>query len=204
MPPFIVTSEIDRGKWIRASAAEFLLVDPQPQGRVRDEILQLDVHFSNIVDNMILSTFKIALHLILTYIINFQPDKSGANKENDKITQVVDYIDHHLTAIDSLESLCGALHMSKSALSKLFTSEMGVSVMRYIRYKKCVTARALLQKGVPPTTACGEAGFNDYSSFYRMYTRIYKHAPSQGKWTLPAIEETENRKNSQPDQIGPE
>ena len=163
---------------------------------VGKEILQLDVHFSNIVDDMILSTFKIALYLILTYIINFRPDKSGANAENDKITRVVDYIDRHLTDIDSLESLCRELHMSKSALSKLFTSEMGVPIMRYIRYKKCVTAQALLQKGIPPTVAYAEAGFNDYFSFYRMYTQIYKHAPSRGKWAHSATEGTENCNNN--------
>ena len=148
---------------------------------VGKEILQLDVHFSNIVDDMILSTFKITLFLILTYIINFQPDKSGANAENDKITRVVDYIDRHLTDINSLESLCKELHMSKSGLCKLFTGEMGVPVMRYVRYKKCVTAQALLQKGMPPTLAYTEAGFNDYSSFYRTYTQIYKHSPSKAK-----------------------
>ena len=148
---------------------------------VGKEILQLDVHFSNIADDMILSTFKVTLYLILMYIISFRPEQSGANADNEKLTEVVNYIDRKLTSIESLDSICKAMHMSKSALSKMFTEEMGVTIMSYIRYKKCVTAHSLIQKGVPPTEAFAEAGFNDYSSFYRTYRSIYRQAPSHNK-----------------------
>ena len=148
---------------------------------VGKEILHLDVHFSNISDSMILSTFKVTLFLILMYIISFRPEQSGANSDNAKITTIVDYIDRNLTEIESLDAICKALHVSKSALSKIFTDEMGIPIMKYIRYKRCVTAHSLIEKGVPPTKAFSQAGFSDYSSFYRIYTQIYRHAPSHKK-----------------------
>ena len=148
---------------------------------VGKEIQHLDVHFSNIADSMILATFKATLFLILMYIISFRPEKSGANADNAKITAIVDYIDQNLTEIESLDSICKALHISKSALSKIFTDEMGVPIMKYIRYKRCVTAHSLIQKGMPPTEAFSEVGFSDYSSFYRVYKQVYRHSPSFGK-----------------------
>ena len=118
---------------------------------VGKEILHLDTHFLNISDDMVLSSFKISLYLILIYIINFQPEKSGANAENERITRIVEYIDNHLTDIESLDYLCKGLHISKSALSKLFSEEMGVPIMTRNAWSQTPSSRVAYppQKPMP-------------------------------------------------------
>lgn len=85
------------------------------------------------------------------------------------IDATVDYIAHHLTEPITLETLAGLLFVSKYHLAHTFKDHMGVSLHQYIISKRLVLAKNLIASGRPFHVVCAECGFNNYSSFFKVF-----------------------------------
>ncbi|MBR2024079.1 MAG: AraC family transcriptional regulator [Clostridia bacterium] len=96
------------------------------------------------------------------------------------ITDIIDYIDNHLTSKITLEDLQEALHLSKFYISHLFKEVMGTTLAHYIMEKKIRYAEKLIFEGVSPTDAAITIGYN-YSNFYINYKKITHTTPSKTK-----------------------
>lgn len=107
----------------------------------------------------------------LTYL----PIQSSSSKE---LNHLITYINQNLDKIQSLDDICLATHMSRSTITRLFKQYMFVSVMSYVRAKKCILANRLIEEGTPSLIASQKAGFKEYSTFYRNYISIFKHSPA--------------------------
>lgn len=92
---------------------------------------------------------------------------------------LVDYIDKNLTTIRSTEEIAAYFCVSASTISHHFKSRMGISLMQYIRQKRLILARSLLEKGEKPQKAAEKAGFQEYTTFYKAYIRYFGVAPSR-------------------------
>ena len=105
----------------------------------------------------------------------------GDTAEKDSITEVISYINDHLTEKLSLEHICETFYMSKAQLNRRFKKATGSTVWEYIMTKRLVLAHGYLQNGEPPTMVCAKSGFNDYCSFYRAYKQKYGISPKVGQ-----------------------
>ena len=92
---------------------------------------------------------------------------------------LVDYIDKNLTTIRSTEEIAAYFCVSASTISHHFKSRMGISLMQYIRQKRLILARSLLEKGEKPQKAAEKAGFQEYTTCYKAYIRYFGIAPSR-------------------------
>lgn len=50
---------------------------------------------------------------------------------------------------------------------------------KYIHAKRLFYAKQLLDLGKKPTEICYQCGYNDYSTFYRNYVKLFGFAPMQ-------------------------
>lgn len=100
---------------------------------------------------------------------------------DDFLQKLLSYIDAHLGAPISLDELAALTARSKSSFCHLFEERMGTSPKRYILQKKLALAGKLIREGVPPTEAALQVGYDNYSSFYRIYKKHAGTAPSDGK-----------------------
>ncbi len=98
-------------------------------------------------------------------------------KENNIAIPILKYINSHLTENLSIELLAERFYMSRPHLSRIFKQYAGVPVWGYITAKRLLLGRELLQSGIPPTQACTQCGFHDYTSFYRAYVKQYGVMP---------------------------
>ena len=121
---------------------------------------------------------KCSLTELLIYLCAQNTVTIQSEPQDRELQRVIDYIDANLQSIQVLDELCAGLHMSRSAVNRLFARHMHVPVMAYLRTKKCIFARNLIQRGVPPTEACYQAGFAEYSTFYRAYVSVFRQPPS--------------------------
>lgn len=62
-------------------------------------------------------------------------------------------------------------------MNKVFRKATGTTVFDYLLHKRITAAQQLLITGYSAQEAASQAGFGDYSSFYRAYTRINGHSP---------------------------
>ena len=129
---------------------------------------------------------------ILTKIFAICQDGAGASGGKDgQARDIIRYINEHLKEPLTLEGLAGTFYMSKNHLTSIFKRATGTTVARYILYKRMAVVRGELSAGIPAAEAASNAGFGDYSSFFRAYKKMFGCAPTdKGGAGLPAMDKS--------------
>lgn len=98
---------------------------------------------------------------------------------NDKILNILSYINEHLTEDVSIDLLAEHFFISKYYLMHSFKEETGYTIGNYLSAKRLRYAKELISGGIPVTQACFECGFKNYSTFSRAYKKNFKVPPTQ-------------------------
>lgn len=119
----------------------------------------------------------------LVYVSRAYYDTSIAIKhdivENEKINQVVQYINENLTEDFSLDQMAVRFYTSKYHLSRQFKQFTGLSIFQYIMKKRLIVSRNMLRDGCSVMDACMRCGFSDYSNFLKAFKKEFGMNPSQ-------------------------
>ena len=135
-------------------------------------------------ENFKTTRLKSVLELVLLSLISINNEKLIAKQTLSKTCdKILSYINEHLTSINSIEQIAEKFFFSKSYISHLFKEEMKVGIMHYIRHKKILLADNMLKAGKRPVDVAKECGYENYISFYRLYTAHFKTPPSANKNT---------------------
>lgn len=119
----------------------------------------------------------------LVYVSRAYYDAPGSIKqdvtENEKINQILLYINENLTDDLSLDHLAARFYTSKYYLSRQFRQFTGLSLYQYIMKKRLFVSRNMLRNGNSVMDACLQCGFNDYSNFLKAFKREFGKNPSE-------------------------
>ena len=115
--------------------------------------------------------------LINRAILNHHVSSLQNAVSNEKIAEILDYINAHLKEELSVDSLTGHFYMSRSYLMHLFKAETGYSLGAYINEKRLLAAKIMIQAGASVTDACYGCGFRDYSTFSRAFRKKFQTTP---------------------------
>lgn len=99
--------------------------------------------------------------------------------ENEKVNQLITYINENLAEELSLDQLAARFYISKYYLSRQFKQFTGLSLYQYIIKKRLISARNMLRAGSPVMDACLCCGFSDYSNFLKAFKREFGQNPSK-------------------------
>ncbi len=99
------------------------------------------------------------------------------------ISDILDYINDHLSENITLDLLSERFFISKHYLNRAFKKATGTTVIDYVIYKRTIHARQLLYNGLSATEAGLASGFHDYSSFYRAYKKTFDCSPKADRKT---------------------
>lgn len=114
----------------------------------------------------------------LLYLMNKATPLISKEASNSAYIQnIVTYINNNLTEDLNLNALSRHFHLSVSHISSMFKKYMKISPKRYITYKRLLYAKELYSDGKSLLEASIEAGFSNYSTFYRMYVNEFGEAP---------------------------
>lgn len=97
---------------------------------------------------------------------------------DQRVLGVLEYLGKHLRDNLSLEDLACRFNVSKNYLNILFRRATGTTVNHYIRIKRLGLARKEILQGAHVKEAAYNAGFEDYSNFFKAYKSFYGSAPS--------------------------
>lgn len=140
-----------------------------------------DRHWHYYIDKMLSYTDAEKRGLYLSVLINEMYescfDVLNIQTEKDDFSDIIAYLNSHLTEQLTLESICARFYLSKSQLNRKFKRMTGSTVWEYITAKRLLMAKELLQGGEPPSKVCSKCGFNDYTSFFRAYKAKFSSAP---------------------------
>lgn len=133
----------------------------------------------------------------LLYNINKQIVKSTSINYNQKnIKPILEYINNNLTQELSLDLIANNFFLTKQYLCKIFKENTGFTVKKYISYKRIVLVREFYSSGMSISEACIRAGFNDYSNFYRIFTKMMHEPPKKNLSNIKFRFENSETQNS--------
>ena len=99
--------------------------------------------------------------------------------ENEKVNEVVAYINDNLAEDLTLDRLAEACYVSKSHLGHQFKTYTGLTLYQFIIKKRVTVARNMIREGAPVMDACMKCGFNDYSNFLKAFKREFGRSPKE-------------------------
>lgn len=88
------------------------------------------------------------------------------------------YLSQNFTQNLTLAEIADRFYLSKDYCNRVFHKATGMTVIQYIIYSRVLYAKQMLAEGVSATEAAKQAGFSDYSNFYRSYRKITGRKPS--------------------------
>jgi len=109
-------------------------------------------------------------------------------EEQGKNYEMIEYINHNLSADLSLDAIAARFYLSKSQLSRSFKKATGSTLWDYVLIKRLLLARSLIREGESISGACERSGFREYSSFYRAYKKRFGVSPNQDRTAGESIE----------------
>ena len=122
---------------------------------------------------------KISLMLALTQMPQDDPNWEG-QRRNRAVNKAVEYIGKHYRDPINVNDVSGFVGMNNSYFSHLFHKIMGVSCKRYINLKRIEYSTVLLSnQDIDITNIAFASGFSSLSSFYKIFSEIYKISPKE-------------------------
>lgn len=117
--------------------------------------------------------------LIETYSDTPEEKASAANANEQKVQDVQQYIETHLTENISLDDLGELVSMNKYSLLRAFTKFRGITPYRYLQTIRVNYAKELLAQGMKPIDVAAAAGFSDQSHLTHFFSEFIGLTPGQ-------------------------
>lgn len=96
------------------------------------------------------------------------------------VIAAIDYIESHLDEKPDLETISGAVHVSKYHLHHTFTDTVGLTIQTYVQRRRLTeAARLLVFSDMPILEIALAAGYGSRQSFTDIFKAMYKRTPNQ-------------------------
>jgi len=120
-----------------------------------------------------------AFRLCEEFIDHITGVKGYSGPIDDRIQQVINWIQQNLSEPISAHQLAQSVYLSEDRFLHLFKEQLGLPLRPYILYQRIMTAIMEYLRGSNLTEAAYLAGFSDSAHFTRTFTSMNGFKPSQ-------------------------
>lgn len=118
--------------------------------------------------------------LLWNVVLQSEAPLAARSRYKHPMTQgILELLEERLMEIDSVESVCEALGISKSYLYQIFQEDLNTTPKAWLTQRRLKLARQEIFLGAKATAIYPLCGFQDYSAFYRAYKKQFGYAPSE-------------------------
>lgn len=129
----------------------------------------------------------------LSYFLITADSIHNSNREilsttyNSTALEIIKYINDNIHTDLRYEAIAERFHFSENGLYKFFKKETGFTLGKYIRQRRIIKAKSVLNSGKSAQEAARESGFGDYSVFYRNFMKETNMTPIEYAKISPKI-----------------
>lgn len=142
-----------------------------PAENVKDTLLEPLNRIAKYTEEKAYKVANAALIEFLYLLNNVKKTASRSVMRDKRISAVILYINENLGERITLDELSEKFFIDKYHLCRTFKKSTGYTLNQYINYKRLLLVRELHANGQSLLEASVNAGFNNYSHFYRMYVK---------------------------------
>lgn len=106
-------------------------------------------------------------------------EKQESYQHNEVVAKVIDYMNSRITEKLTIGEVASHFYLSEGYLSRLFKSETGTTINKYLTARRISIAKAKLTAGCSVSDACEQSGFNDYTNFVQAFTKMVGITPKK-------------------------
>ena len=163
-----------------------IALDPEEQKRFLfyiDNLKEISNFGSDVMER---STFALLMVYMTKRYLKFVRHRStpqsplpasDAASHDVKVAGILSYINQNLNRPISLEQIADQFHLSPSYICRIFKDATGDTVNKYINTQRILQAKILLTKGHSVTETAERCGFENYSTFFRAFTKVTNISP---------------------------
>jgi AraC-like DNA-binding protein len=96
-----------------------------------------------------------------------------------RVARVLEFLDDQTSPAANRHTVSRLVGLSPSRFAALFAADVGMSIRRYINWRRVLIAARLIRSGESLTRAAQQAGFADSGHMTRSYRKAFGSAPSQ-------------------------
>lgn len=167
---------------MKKDCKNLLRLEPNLSQRIRTMLENININNqSQEYGSKLITKAMIQILLIeLARIIENSPESMIMyHPASDLISSVVKHIDNNLKNQLTLDDIAKEFFISKFYLSHIFKKAIGTTVYRYLTQKRLILSKELISMGKPIKSVYSECGYQDYSSFFRMFKKEYGITPKE-------------------------
>ena len=158
-------------------------------GGVMNDLLTLErLLHSNVPNKEKMAEMRIEALLVNLYMRIFSVAEAKLD-DAPLEKRLIAYLKEHMFEKITLDMLAKTFGMSKNYLNHVFVSRTGVNIAEYVRLKRLLYVKRLVETGTQETTAAFKAGYKDYSTYYRV-RRAHENDMDEVEKRILAIDET--------------
>ena len=101
--------------------------------------------------------------------------------KNSLVKNTISYITENISSELNAACIAKELNISASHLQNIFSQQMKIGLKQYITQRKIISAHDDLLAGASAVDTATKYGFDEYSTFYRQYKKIFGTSPSTNK-----------------------
>jgi AraC-like DNA-binding protein len=119
------------------------------------------------------------------YLKNVVPIKEGIVID-ERIENIIAELNQNFDKPFSLDEVSRSHFMDKYYLCHLFKEVTGFSLLEYVQSKRIQQAKMLISQGTGIMEAARISGFEEYSNFYKTFSKLVKMPPKKYKEAITA------------------
>lgn len=144
-----------------------------------NEQYPFEILYEGINESESVQYLQLELEKIFKTLIDWEREHH-INRYHQKVTDMLDYIEEHLSEKLTLDAVAGASALSVTHASRLFKNEIGKSIIEYVNERKMIKAEELMHDSTRKIKdIAAMVGISDQLYFNKVFKKYYHLSPRE-------------------------